>query len=260
MKEQRQETKKLIPSLYISKEQSLMCYIPIFYSFCITFFTTASIVLSLMSSSSLVSLSDLPLLKPSFFQLGILLSCVPGFIMIWAYHLLIWSKLRDNKNALVFIGLCFVFGIFTQISLVLFAIVPNEQDLVSENSINIQENIFLSVFMVCSIVYESFSLTLMLQARNKQILSHQESWITGKIGLLTVIFLVSFINLSLFLYLGLYKTKFIVKIVFKAVNYIAFFLHIMYSCSFYWDLKQITFAITFGNEEIENRAFNFSTF
>ena len=99
MKEQRQETKKLIPSLYISKEQSLMCYIPIFYSFCITFFTTASIVLSLMSSSSLVSLSDLPLLKPSFFQLGILLSCVPGFIMIWAYHLLVWSKLRDNKNA-----------------------------------------------------------------------------------------------------------------------------------------------------------------
>ena len=82
MKELRLENKQLIPSIYVKKEQSLLCYVPIIYSSCLILFTTASIAISILSSSSLISLSELPQIKPSIFQLGIYISSFPGFIVV----------------------------------------------------------------------------------------------------------------------------------------------------------------------------------
>ena len=236
-----------------------MCYVPLIYSSSLMVFTTVSIIFCIFSFS-LVSLSDMPLLKPSFFQLGVFLSSLPGFLTIWSYHILIWSKLRGQKNITGWIAMSFCMGIISQISLLLFGMVPSEQDLVSNSAMKTQENIFLLSFFLSSVVYESFTMTLLLQSKSSQIIHHDESWVTAKIALLIVIFMVSSAQLLMLMYLNVYKVKAAIEISSKIIGYIAFFLHVIYSGSYYWDLKQITFTINFGLDESEEQSLNSSTF
>ena len=222
-------------------------------------FTTVSIIFCVFSLS-FESLSDLPLVKPSFFQLGVFLSSLPGFVTIWSYHILIWSKLRGKKNVSWWIAASFCIGIISQISLLLFGMVPSEQDIVSSSVMKTQENIFLLGFLLSSVIYESFTMTLLLQSKSSQIIHHEEGWVTAKIALLVVIFMISSVQLLTLLYLNVYKVKAIIKTSSKVINYIAFFLHILYSGSYYWDLKQITLTINFGLDESEEQSLNSSTF
>ena len=145
-------------------------------------------------------------------------------------------------------------------ALVLFGITGSEQEIVSESAIKIQENVFLTGFMLSSVVYESFTMTLTLQARSKQVITHGESWVNWKIAILVVVLLVSSVQLSMLMYLNMYKAKILMKNFWVVINYLAFFLHLAYSSSFYWDLKQISFTINFSQEDSEEHSLNSSTF
>lgn len=258
MKYESAERKKEILSLLVKKNQSFICYVPVFYTLSIMVFTLISLTASLLNYS-FISLSELPLMEPSIFQLGIFLGSIPGFVLVWAYNMLLWSKLKES-NLYIQIFVCFLAGIASQTSLLLFGAVPIEQTLISTPMLSNQENLFLAAFLISSLVYETFSLFLTIKMNQKNI-AEPCSYIIGiKTCLLVLVYLGSIGSLLLVLYLNVKNSGQGLENIIKGLNYGIFFLHVLYSGSFYWDFAPMTIVVSFGADDSEEQLVSSSSF
>jgi hypothetical protein len=232
---------------------------------------TLSIALTLLYSCStdfgkdcVPYLSDLPKISPYIFQVIptqslIFPSVTFGIASIVAFHSVLSKRLDDLLTSLpgIVLNLTLVTGIFSQVWLFLFALVPSESFVLPIWFIRMEEMTALTIFILSSITYQG--LVLVLSYGTKLLMPSD-----FRVTLRALIFCVSIFLLSI--HCG-YITNFkgesqheISYIVYRVGIYTLFLLTESFIGSFYEDLKEIGFKVKLRTESREIKGMISATF
>ena len=245
MKNTSHELKELLPAYQVQKDPSILSYFPLLFSLPILLLTATSFLISYFSKG-FPALETLPQANSSLMAIGIFISALPGFFTVWAFHLLIWCKQKSFINTFC-LTFSFLSGTLSQISLLIFSLTVTEQALFNKTVLIDQEEIALGAFFISCLIFECFSLTLLLQLGQENYRPVQK-WIVFKLFLLMVILTFSIMQGGLALIVKIYANKELFALILDVLNYISFGLHLIYFGTFCYDLEDVKVIINLGKE------------
>ena len=250
MKFSDKDLKELLPEFNITKEHSLAKYLPLFSAAITLGFTTASILICFILSG-FVRLSQLPTAKASLWSSGVLIASLPGFLSVWAFHYLAWNKLSEAQYKLwVFFSCCS--GMLSQTSLTLLGLSPSEAPWLSDSVLEIEDQAVLSCFLVSSLVFACFSFRLSLALSGKQPRTLGSAPVV-KVVLVAMMMALALAQGLLSLYSRV-SQKWDLRLINDIIQYICFYLHMLYFSSLYIDLSEVKFSINL-TEDYQDSAF-----
>lgn len=245
MKNSSHELKELLPATSLPKDPSLISKTPLLFTIPLLLLTTTSCLISFITKT-FPSLESLPQANSSLMAIGIFTSAFPGFFTVWAFHLLIWCKQKSYLNTFC-LAFSFFSGTLSQISLLIFGLTVTEQSIFKETIIIDQTEVALSTFFISSLIFECFSLTLLLQLGQDNF-RPVPKWVVFKLFLLTVILSFSIMQGGLALIIKIYDNNDLFAVVLNVLNYFSFAMHLVYFSTFCYDLEDVKVIISLGKE------------